>query len=143
MPNKKSENNDAINAIQKLVFSRSITETVRRAIRVRLQVILDDHERSYEKWQENIKHRLNITRQKQVEREFKKRIQAMKITINFLTPYDQRIHDEPTFVVKKKKAQKLLPPAQKMIPERIVPQKILSERANSGQSKKSWNYLKP
>jgi hypothetical protein len=74
-----------------------------------------------------IKHRLNITRQKQLEREFKKRIQAFKITIHYLTPFDQRLNDVPTFVVRKKKAQKLLPPSQKMIPEtiiQIIPQKI-------------------
>ena len=129
--------------IRNLVFSKNINETVKRAIRIRLQVILDEEIRSYDRWLDKIKYTLNLTRQKQVEREFRKRMQAAKIVIHWLTRFDERVNDVPTFVVRKKKAQKLLPPSQKMIPEQILPQKIISGRTDSGQSKKSWNYLKP
>lgn len=94
---------DALKILQKMTFSKSMTETVRRAIRVRLLVILEDEERQYKRWQEHISPTMNRTRQKMIDREFKKRIQAYKITIHCLTPYYERETDVPTFVVRKPK----------------------------------------
>lgn len=84
-----------------MTFNKIITETVRRAVRVRLQVILDVDLKHYETWKEDIKPKLNLTRQKQVEREFRKRIQAYRITIHSLTPYFERVDEIPMFIVKK------------------------------------------
>jgi len=94
---------DAYKVLQKMTFSKSMTETVKRAIRVRLQTILDQEIKSFERWNEVIKPNMNLTRQKQVSREFKKRIQAMKIVIHALTPFFERTEDVPTFVVRKNK----------------------------------------
>lgn len=94
---------DAFKILQKMTFSRSMTETVRRAIRVRLQAILESEENQFLHWQQHIKEKLNRTRRKQIEREYKKRIQAAKIVIHWLTPFYERTEDVPTFVVRKPK----------------------------------------
>lgn len=82
-----------------------MNEGVKRAIRVRLQVILDHEIKSFDHWIEVIKPKLNRTRQKQIDREHKKRIQAMRIVIHMLTPYLERTEDVPTFVVRKDKKE--------------------------------------
>lgn len=84
-------------------MGRKLTETTKRAICVRLGVFLDEEERRYNEWLSGNKHRLNLTRQKSVERRFIKRIQAMKIVIHYLSPNDWRTDDEPSFIVKKDK----------------------------------------
>lgn len=94
---------DAFKILQKMTLSKSMTETVQRAIRVRLIAILDNELKCYNHWKENIKEKLNRTRQKQIEREYKKRIQAAKIVIHWLTPFWERTEDVPTFVVRKDK----------------------------------------
>lgn len=96
---------EAYKILYRMTFNKIITETVRRAIRVRLQVILDIDLKRYEDWKEDIKPKLNYTRQKQIEREFRKRIQAYKITIHSLTPYFERLDDIPMFVVRKPKKE--------------------------------------
>lgn len=85
------------------MFSKTMNESTRRAIRVRLEVILEEKEKSYTHWQEMIKPKMNASRIKMVEREFRKIIQAMKIVIHSLTPFYERITDVPTFIVKKDK----------------------------------------
>ena len=94
---------DAFRILQKMALSKTMTETVRRAIRVRLIAILDNEEAVYKRWEEMVKPKLNTPRQKQIEREFKKRLQAAKIVINWLTPFHERTEDVPTFVVRKDK----------------------------------------
>lgn len=94
---------DAYRILQKMTFGKTMTETVRRAVRVRLTAILENEEKTFELWETNVKHKLNKTRQKQVAREFQKRIQAFKITIHALTPFWERTEDIPTFVVRKGK----------------------------------------
>lgn len=95
---------EAFLLLQKMTFSKTITETVRRSIRVRLLSILDAEQKAHTYWGEHIKDKLNATRKKQVEREYNKRIQALKIVIYSLTPYLERTDDVPTFVVKKPKS---------------------------------------
>lgn len=92
---------DAFKILQKMALSKTMTETVRRAIRVRLIAILDNEDAVYKRWKEIVKPKLNSTRQKQIDREFKKRIQAAKIVIHWLTPFWERTEDVPTFVVRK------------------------------------------
>lgn len=96
---------DAYRILQKMTFGKTMSQTVRRAVRVRLQAILEEEEKTFEHWGTNVKHKLNKTRQEQVAREFKKRIQAYKITIHSLTPFWERETDVPTFVVKKDKKE--------------------------------------
>lgn len=93
---------EAYTLLQKMTFSKTINETVRRSVRVRLLSILDSEQKAHLYWKEHIKDKLNSTRQKQVEREYNKRIQALKIVIYSLTPYLERTDDVPTFVVKKR-----------------------------------------
>jgi len=87
----------------KLPVSRIINNGVKRAIRDRLIIILAEEERQQKFWEENIAHRLNPTRKKQVEREANKRIQALKIVIYMLTPFYERTTDVPSIVIKKEK----------------------------------------
>lgn len=94
---------NAFQVLQKMTLSKSMTETVRRAIRVRLIVLLETELKCYKHWKDNIQHNLNRTRQKQIDREYKKRIQAAKIVIHWLTPFWERTEDVPTFVVRKDK----------------------------------------
>lgn len=85
------------------MFSKTMSESVKRAIRVRLEFLLENEEKAYDHWHLVIKDKLNKTRQKQIIREFQKKIQAVKIVIYWLTPYFERTEDIPTFVVKKDK----------------------------------------
>lgn len=85
------------------MFRKTINESVKRSVRVRLQSILDNEMAEYRYWMENIREKLNKSRRKEVERKFNKRIQAFKITIHALTPYFERTDDVPTFVVRKDK----------------------------------------
>lgn len=94
---------DAYRILQKMTFGKTMSQTVRRAVRVRLQAILEEEEKTLLHWEQNVKHKLNRTRQEQVAREFKKRIQAFKITIHALTPFWERETDVPMFIVKKDK----------------------------------------
>ena len=83
-------------------MSKIINEGVKRGIRVRLKIILDNEERQLSHWNDAIRHQLNATRQKQVEREFTKRIQALRIVLHMLTPFFERTTDVPSIIVKKK-----------------------------------------
>lgn len=90
----------------KLVFNKNMTEGIKRAVRERLQIFLDEKEKSFSSWNDNSRHRLNKTRQETVERRFHKEIQALKIVIHMLTAFSDRIEDEPSIFVKKPKAPK-------------------------------------
>lgn len=83
-------------------MGKQLTENTKRAIVIRLQVFLENETERLKSWQEGNKFKLNLTRQKAVERRFIKRIQAMKIVIHFLSPNDWRTEDEPSFIVKRK-----------------------------------------
>lgn len=89
--------------LQKLMMSKLLNEGTRRAVRERLKIILDDEVRQFARWQEIIRAKLNVTRATQVERRFNKEIQALKIVIHKLTPFGDRVDDEPSIIVKKVK----------------------------------------
>jgi hypothetical protein len=91
--------------LQRMTFSKSINQTVIRAVRVRLETMLQNKEAQYKSWQENVRHKLNKTRKRDVERHFQKTIQAYKIIIFDLTPYFERIGDPPAFVINKNQKQ--------------------------------------
>lgn len=117
------------NSMQKLVFDKSMSEGVKRAVRERLKIILEDTEKSLAFFNDNTKHRLNTTSAEQASRRQHKIIQALKIVIHFLTPYGQRMEvAPPSFVVRKaKKAKEIkgyLPPSttdMNRIPEQKMP----------------------
>lgn len=90
--------------IQKLMTSKILNEGVKRAIRERLKMILDEELRQFKWWEEMVKIKLNHTRQRQIEAKFNKDIQALKIVIHKLTPFFERTEDIPSIIVKKKKA---------------------------------------
>lgn len=84
------------------MLTRSMTETTRRAVRERLMLFLEAEEKAFASWNDAIRQKLNITRQSAIERRFNKEIQALKIVIHKLTPFSERLGDEPSIVVKKK-----------------------------------------
>lgn len=89
---------------KKIIMSKIINNGTKRVIRERLEIILTEEQSSFDKWKELHKQKtLNQTRQKQIERQFHKRIQSLKIVIYYLTPYYDRDLDEPMFVIKKEK----------------------------------------
>lgn len=94
---------NAYTQLQKLMTSKFLTEGTKRAVRERLKIILDDEVRQFERWQEVLQLKMNVTRRAQVERRFNKEIQALKIVIHKLTPFGDRVDDEPSIIVKKPK----------------------------------------
>lgn len=89
-------------SLYKLTMSKIINESVKRAVRERLKLFLAEEERRFNFFEDNIKHKVNLTRAKQVRRESSKRMQALKIVIHLLTPYYERGDDVPAIVIKKK-----------------------------------------
>ena len=93
----------AYSQLQKLMMSKLLNEGTKRAVRERLKIILDEDLRQFKWWQEMVRSKMNPTRQAAVERRFNKEIQALKIVIHKLTPFGDRVDDEPSIIVKKKK----------------------------------------
>ena len=84
-----------------MTFHRKITKGVKLAIRERLKMILQDEEDKYNHFIERVSYKLTATRRSQVERSFKKRIQAIRITIYILTPMEMRDEDVPVLFKRK------------------------------------------
>lgn len=97
---------------RQLYFSKNINAGAKRAICSRLQLILSDEENAFKFWQDHTAFRLNEARQKQVAREFNKRIQALRIVLHMLTPMQDRIFDAPAMIVKKARVKK---PSRKLL----------------------------
>ena len=74
---------------------RKLTAGVRLAVRSRLLLFLDEEQRTYDRWKESIAHKLKSTRRSQVDRNFRKRIQAIRIVIWIMTPRELRDDDMP------------------------------------------------
>jgi hypothetical protein len=89
--------------LRNLMTNKLLNEGTKRAVRERLKIILDDELKQFTRWQDIIKAKLNVTRAAQVERRFNKEIQALKIVIHKLTPFGDRVDDEPSIIVKKPK----------------------------------------
>lgn len=94
---------EAYQLLQRMTFSKTVNQTVIKAVRSRLERMLENKEAQFKKWNEDIRPKLNRTRQRDVQRHFEKTIQAYKIIIFELTPYFERVGDPPAFVVKKEK----------------------------------------
>lgn len=94
---------NAYSQLQKLMTTKLLNEGTKRAVRERLKIILDEELKQFRWWEETIRHKLNKTRQDDIERRFNKEIQALKIVIHKLTPFMDRVEDEPSIIVKKPK----------------------------------------
>lgn len=92
-----------LQTLQKLMASKLLSESVKKAVRVRLEMILTEELRQLEWWENTVREKLNHTRQKQIEARFNKDIQALKIVIHKLTPFFERTTDIPSIIVKKPK----------------------------------------
>ncbi len=93
---------DAYQVLRRMKFSKAMNESVKRAVRVRLEAILEEHERRMQFWEDHSKHHLTATRQKEVRRNLQKIHVALKITIWHLTPIEERSYDPPIFFERKK-----------------------------------------
>ena len=102
------------------MFSRVMNKSIKHACRSRLQVLLQDEETSLVTWHERHKKLINATRQKSVERNYHKRINALKVVIWMLSDYGQRDPDLPTLITKKPKELKIKEPKQKLLPPNKV-----------------------
>jgi len=89
--------------LRKLMTSKLFNEGTKRAVRERLKIILEEECRQFRWWEDTVRQKLTRTRQNQVERRFNKEIQALKIVIHKLTPFMDRVDDEPSIIVKKSK----------------------------------------
>lgn len=79
-----------------MTMHRKVTRGVKLAVRQRLITILEDEIRSYNHWKDHVAGKMKTTRRIQVQRAFKKRLQAMRIVIYILTPREMRDGDMPT-----------------------------------------------
>jgi len=86
---------NAYKLLRAMSFNRRINASVIRAVKVRLEYLLEEHERKYRFFEEHIAHKLNPTRVKNVRRRHQKVITAFKITIYELTPWKERTEEEP------------------------------------------------
>jgi hypothetical protein len=85
-----------------MTFSKTVNQTVIKAVKVRLETMLANKEAQFQAWKERNEHICTKTRAKEVRRHFEKTIQAYKIIIYDLTPYFERNHDVPIFFKRKK-----------------------------------------
>lgn len=92
---------DAYRILQKMTFNKNINATVVKAVRTRLERLLQEEERSYAHWKQNIEHKLNQTRRKEIRRKFEKVITSYKIVIYHLTPFFERTDDIPALINRK------------------------------------------
>ena len=87
---------EAFKILREMTLNKNLNETVKRAVRSRLEAILEAEQKKYDHWKEHVAHRLNKTRQKQIRQAFEKKIKAYNIVIYDLThTYERGI--EPTF----------------------------------------------
>ena len=94
---------DSTRTLTQLLMGREINNSVLKAVRIRLELILAEREKKYEHWQEFIAPKINSTRQKEIRRKHEKSITALKIVIYELTPYFDRDQDEPLLLNRKSK----------------------------------------
>jgi hypothetical protein len=85
------------------MFSKVMNQSIKRACRKRLEVLLGEEEKSFEKWKEisaleRHKAVFTVTRKKQLERNFYKRINALKIVCWMLSDLGSRTGDLPEMV---------------------------------------------
>ena len=117
MRNEKSESTTiGAKEAQQLVFNKRLTQTIIKAVRIRLEAVLRDKEAQYQLWQDRHQKYLNQTQCRDVRRNFEKMIAAYRLVIFDLTPLFER-GPMPSLIYKrnrepkKKKEVLLLPPS--------------------------------
>lgn len=93
---------DAYQILRRMAFSKSVNQTVIKAVKVRLETMLANKEAQFQHWKDRNEVLCTKTRAKEVRRHFEKTIQAYKIIIYDLTPYFERSHDVPIFFKRNK-----------------------------------------
>jgi hypothetical protein len=76
-------------------MKKGFDSNVKRAIKVRLELLLEEQEKTYKHYLEFIKHRQTASRQAMVERAHKKKITALRIVLYMCTPHMERDSDMP------------------------------------------------
>lgn len=94
--------NEATKSVRTLMFCKTLNKGVKKAVRIRLEVMLEEEERVLISWHERCKRLLNKTRAKQIETNYHKRIAALRIVIWMLSEMGDR-GDLPPLVIKKPK----------------------------------------
>jgi hypothetical protein len=107
--------------LRQLMFSKVMNKGVKRAVKLRLDVMLEEEERAFASWLDRCKRLLQKTRQQQIERNYLKRISALRIVCWMLSEMGDR-GDLPAMVIKRpkelkpKKEPKLLPASDQQPP---------------------------
>jgi len=90
--------------------------------------MLEEEERSLTSWEERCRRLINATRQQQIERNFLKRISALRIVIWMLSDIGQRAGDLPALYIKRKR--ELKPKKEpKLLPASPVQPPVISQGA--------------
>jgi len=92
---------DATRTLSQLMMGKEINKSVLKAVRIRLELILQERERKYEHWKEHIAQKVKATRRTEIRRRHEKTITALKIVIYELTPFEDREIDEPNLINRK------------------------------------------
>lgn len=72
---------DATRTLSQLMMGKEITKSVLKAVRIRLELILQEREKKYQFWKEHVAHKVKATRRTAVRRRHEKAITALKIVI--------------------------------------------------------------
>ena|SRR5450432_3971374 len=99
------QQDQATKPLRQLLFSKAMNKSVKHAVKTRLEVILAEEERSLVSWHERCKRLLGVTRQQQIERNYLKRISALRIVTWMLSDFGDR-GDLPPMVIKRQKDMK-------------------------------------
>lgn len=65
--------------------------------------LIGEKRSTYAHWKQNVEHKLNPTRRKEIRRKFEKVITSYKIVIYHLTPFYERTEDIPALINRKTK----------------------------------------
>lgn len=87
-----------------LTMTNVDNQRIRRSLRLRLQLILEEEEKQLRHWNEVVRHNIRPSTAASIERKRVKHIQALKIVIHMMTPFYDRTEDVPSFIVKKDKS---------------------------------------
>src|ERR1700685_1612183 len=97
-----SQQEESTKPLRSLLFSKVMNQGVKRAVKIRLEVMLEHEQSSLVAWEERCRKLINQTRQLQLERNYLKRISALKIVIWMLSEMGDR-GDLPPLVIARKK----------------------------------------
>lgn len=97
------QQNESTKPLRQLMFSKVMNASVKHAVKTRLDVMLEEEERAFTSWKERCERLLLKTRAQQIERNYMKRLNALKIVCWMLSPNGDR-GDLPPIVMKRQRA---------------------------------------